>query len=254
MPYFLFSPITWGLLLALVLLLSWRRLARAWRMAGIVAGLLLLLLCTPLGANTLERMLESLAPEAARCTPRDTGPIVLLSGGFEHEPRDIDDYAAFTLETWNRVRAAADLWRETGKGELWITGGGPYRIKESAIQGRLAADWKVPASALRLETQSTTTWESAFALAPALPGRVRLVTSPPHRARALLAFEAAGIDTCLHDTGTDVIEFESPGYLLPQVSAIEKTENAIYELVGIAYYRFREWRLASAAGEATAAQ
>ena len=243
MPYFLFSPITWGLLLALALLLSWRRLSRAWRTAGVVAGVLLLVLCMPLGANALQRVLESLAPSSVHCTQRDTGPIVLLSGGFEHEPRDADDYAAFTLETWNRVRAAADLWRQGGKGELWITGGGPYRFKESALQGRLASDWDVPASALRIETTSTTTWESAFALKPALSGqKLRLVTSPAHRARALFAFEAAGLDACVQDTGSDVISFGSLGYLLPQVSAIEKAENAIYELVGIAYYRIRKLR------------
>jgi uncharacterized SAM-binding protein YcdF (DUF218 family) len=243
MPYFLFSPITWALLLALALLLSWRRLSRAWRTAGVVAGVLLLVLCMPFGANLLERVVEGLAPAPTHCTQRDTGPIVLLSGGFEHAPRDADDYAAFTPETWNRVRAAADVWRRSGKGELWITGGGPYRFKESALQARLASDWDVPVSALRIETQSTTTWESAFALKPALSGqKLRLVTSPAHRARALFAFEAAGFEACVQDTGSDVIAFGSLGYLLPQVSAIEKSENAIYELVGIAYYRIRKLR------------
>jgi uncharacterized SAM-binding protein YcdF (DUF218 family) len=204
---------------------------------------LLLVLCMPLGANALQRVLESLAPPSVHCSQRDTGPIVLLSGGLEYEPRDADDYAAFTLETWNRVRAAADLWRRGGKGELWITGGGPYRFKESELQGRLASDWDVPVSALRIETQSTTTWESAFALKPALSGqKLRLVTSPAHRARALFAFEAAGFDACVQDTGSDVVSFGRLGYLLPQVSAIEKSENAIYELVGNAYYRIRKLR------------
>jgi uncharacterized SAM-binding protein YcdF (DUF218 family) len=193
-------------------------------------------------------VLESLAPPSVHCTQRDTGPIVLLSGGLEYEPRDVDDYAAFTLETWNRVRAAADLWRQSGKGELWITGGGPYRIKESALQGRLASDWDVPASALRIETGSSTTWESAFALKPALSGqKLRLVTSPAHRARALFAFEAAGFDACVQDAGSDVVSFESLGHLLPQASAIGKAENAIYELVGIAYYRIRKLRGTDAA-------
>ncbi len=58
----------------------------------------------------------------------------------------------------------------------------------------------------------------------------------------MFAFEAAGLDACVQDTGSDVISFGSLGYLLPQVSAIEKAENAIYELVGIAYYRIRKLR------------
>lgn len=243
MPYFMFSPVTWGLLLGLVLLLSRRRLTRAWRLVGGVAGLLLLVLCMPLGANTLERLLESLVPARAYCTQADAGPVVLLSGGFEQEPGGVGDYAAFTLESWNRVRAATELWHRSGTGELWITGGGPYRTKEAAMQGRLAGDWGVPASALRLDTRSNTTWDSAFMLAPALSDRkVRLVTSPWHRARALFAFEAAGSAACMHDTGTNVVPFESVGYLLPQASAIGKSENALYELVGIAWYRFREFR------------
>ena len=251
MPYFLLSPLTWGLLLALALLLSWRRLARAWRVAGIVAGLLLLVLCMPLGANTLERILESRVPADAYCRQGDTGPIVLLAGGFEHAPRDAGDFAAFTLESWNRVRAATDLWHQGSAGALWITGGGTYRFKESAMLAGLAQDWDVPASALRIESASTTTWESAFALAPALSGsKARVVTSPWHRARARLAFDAAGVDACVQDTGSEVVPFEGPGYLLPQTSAIEKAENAIYELVGIAYYRFREFRNARNAARA----
>jgi uncharacterized SAM-binding protein YcdF (DUF218 family) len=98
----------------------------------------------------------------------------------------------------------------------------------------------VPAAAIRTETRSTDTRGSARALAPALRGaRVRLVTSPPHRARAFGAFRAAGIDACLHDTGSDVVPFESIGYLVPQASAIGKSETALHELAGIAWYRLR---------------
>ena len=243
MPYFLFSPLTWGLLWGLLLLLAWGRLSRAWRGVGVAVGVVVLVMCMPLGANLLEYALESRVKESSRCTGQDAGPIVVLSGGFEYEPLAADDYATFTLETWSRTRAATDLWKKTGAGELWISGGGPFRYKESEMQARLAADWQVPASAMHLESESTTTWESAFALAPLLSGkRIRLVTSPPHRARALLAFEAAGIDTCLDMQGTDFATYGSPAYFLPQVSAVEKSENALYEMVGILYYRFLEWR------------
>ena len=248
MPYFLFSPLTWGLAWGLLLLFAWRRLTRRWRGVGVGVGLLILVMCMPLGANLLEYALESRLKASSRCTPQDTGPIVVLSGGFEYEPVSAEDYATFTLETWSRTRAATELWLKSGKGELWISGGGPFRFKESEMQARLARDWKVPASALHLESESTTTWESAFALAPHLSGkRVRLVTSPPHRVRALVALEAAGVDTCVEDAlGTDVAAYGGPAYFLPQVSAVEKSENALYEMVGILYYRFLAWREARA--------
>lgn len=243
MPYFLFSPLTWGLAWGLLLLFSWNRLSRVWRGIGVGIGAVILVLCMPLGANLLEYALESRVKQTTRCTQQDAGPIVVLSGGFEYEPLAVDDYATFTLETWSRTRAATDLWKKAGTGELWISGGGPFRFKESEMQARLAVDWDVPASALRLESKSRTTWESAFALAPLLSGqRVRLVTSPPHRARALVAFEAAGIDVCLDMQGTDFASYGSLAYFLPQVSAIEKSENALYEMVGILYYRYLEWR------------
>lgn len=240
MPYFLFSPVAWALPLLLVVLLAWRRLARGWRVAGIAAGALLLLACMPLGANALERLLESVVPRAATCTAADRGPIVALAGGFEHAPRREDDYAALTLESWDRLRAATELWHQRDEGELWITGGGPLPIKEATMLARLAVDWQVPPAAIRTETRSTSTWESAFALAPALRGhRARLVTSPWHRARALHAFRRAGMDACLHDTGSDVVPFDGIGHLVPQASAIAKSETALYELVGLAWYRMR---------------
>jgi uncharacterized SAM-binding protein YcdF (DUF218 family) len=240
MPYFLFSPIAWAVPLLLVMLVAWRRLARGWRIAGIATGALLLLACMPIGANALERLLEALAPRGAMCAVADEGPIVVLAGGFEHAPRREDDYAAFTLESWDRLRAATELWHHRGDGVLWITGGGPLRIKEATMLARLAADWQVPPAAIRTEARSTSTWESAFALAPALRGqRARLVTSPWHRARALYAFRKAGVEACLHDTGSDVVPFDGVGHLVPQASAIAKSETVLYELVGLVWYRMR---------------
>jgi len=243
MPYYLFSPLTWGLLCGLVLLLGWRRLSRACRGVGIALGLIFLVLCMPVGANLLEYTLESLVSESDGCTARDTGPVVVLSGGFEFEPTAADDYTSFTLETWTRTRAATNLWHRTDKGQFWISGGGPFRFKESEMQARVVTEWQVPASAVRIETESTTTWESAVRLAPVFAGqKVRLVTSPPHRARALQAFRAAGIDTCVDLRDSDIATYGNPAYFLPQSSALEKAEAALYEMVGIVYYHFLEWR------------
>lgn len=246
MSHSLFSPLAWGLLLALLLLLLWRRLTHRWRVAGALLGLLLLALCAPLGANALVLALESLAPADAHCAQRDaspdTSPIVVLSGGFERAPRDLDDYAALNRATWKRLRAAVDLWRTQRAGALWIAGGGPYRVKESAMLARLASDWKVPVSALRIETQSTTTWDSAFALKRALPQRIRLVTSAMHLPRAGIAFRAAGFSACAQASDSEVVPFDGLGYWLPQASAIAKSEAALHELVGMVYYRYRLYR------------
>jgi uncharacterized SAM-binding protein YcdF (DUF218 family) len=241
--YLLFSPLTWATLLALLLPLAWRRLGRAWRVLGIAAAAAMLLLCAPLGANGLERLLETRVRADARCTPADAGPIVLLAGGLDREPAGPDDFAALTDDNWARVRAATWLWRRGG-GELWISGGGVYRYKESDMLRALARDWGVPDASIRTEAASTSTWDSAFALAPLLAGRrVRLVTSPWHGARALLALRAAGIDACVQAAGSEVVPFSGPAYLVPQGSAVEKAGNALYEFAGMAWYRLRAARL-----------
>ena len=51
MPYFALSPITWSLLLGLLLLLSWTRLSRPWRALGV--GLWVVLLLAGLYAGAL---------------------------------------------------------------------------------------------------------------------------------------------------------------------------------------------------------
>jgi uncharacterized SAM-binding protein YcdF (DUF218 family) len=243
MPYYVLSPLSWAIVLAVVLAVAWRRLSRGWRTAGVALGAVFWLLAAPLGANTLQWTLESMAARSGYCAGDDGAPIVLLSGGFEREAVDVDDYVAFRFETWRRVRAAVDTWHRSGGGDLWIAGGGPYRVKESAVQARLARDWRVPASALRVDTESGTTWESAFVLRGVLPQRVRLVTSPAHQPRSLLAFRAAGFDACLVDIGSDRARFHGLLSLWPQVSSLEKAELAIYELVGLAWYRLRELRM-----------
>ena len=117
MPYFLFSPLTWGLLWGLLLLLAWGRLSRAWRGVGVAVGVVILVMCMPLGANLLEYALESRVKESSRCTGQDAGPIVVLSGGFEY------DYARagrgeHTLTALADSGAWAQLrFRVTGVGE-----------------------------------------------------------------------------------------------------------------------------------------
>ena len=55
MPYFALSPITWSLLLGLLLLLSWTRLSRPWRALGVGLWVVLLLLCAPLALHAQQQ-------------------------------------------------------------------------------------------------------------------------------------------------------------------------------------------------------
>lgn len=238
MYHLLLSPMTWGLLLAALLWLTWSRLWAPVRALGIVLMFAVLMLCTPLAANALIGDLESRVPASAHCAAPGT-PIVVLAGGLEGEPRADDDYAALTQASWRRLRGAVELWRTDPRSPLVIAGGGPFAIKEASLLARLAQDWGVPASALRTEVASTTTWESAFALRGTLPARIRLVSSAAHLPRALLSFHSAGFQPCAHASDSAYVPMGSIGYFLPQVSAVEKTQTALYEMAGMINYRMR---------------
>ncbi len=53
LPDYALSPLTYALLLALILVLSWRRLPRMLRAAGVAVEIVLLLLMAPVRANLL---------------------------------------------------------------------------------------------------------------------------------------------------------------------------------------------------------
>ncbi|MGO4220699.1 YdcF family protein [Lysobacter sp. TAF61] len=239
MHLILLSPITWGLLLAAVLLLGWSRMGTALRAIGVVLVMAVLVLCMPLGGNALLGHVESQLPDDARCQAPGT-PIVVLAGGLDDEPRADDDYAALTLASWRRLFGAVSLWRSSPGTPLVIAGGGPFRIKESAVLASLARDWGVPSTVLRTESDSTTTWESAMALRGTLPARIRLVSSAEHLPRALLSFRAAGFQPCVEASDSSYMPAGGIGYFLPQTSGVEKSQTALYEMAGMVSYRMRE--------------
>lgn len=243
MRHLLLSPMTWGLLWLAVTWLAWRRVGRLARTVLVLAGVLILLLCTPLGANALIRLVESRTTPAMRCdaAPADYrgAPIVVLSGGLREAPRAQDDYIALTPSSWRRLRGGVELWRGDTSAPMVISGGGPFETREATVLVNLARDWGVPAAQLRAEAQSANTWESATALRGTLPPRVRVVTSATHLPRALEAFRAVGFQPCGHASDSAYVSPGSIGYLLPQLSAMAKTQLALYELAGTVSYRLR---------------
>ena len=243
MHHILLSPMTWALLWGVATWWRWRRSGVVLRSALVLSGLWILLLCTPLGANALVRMVESRVSPAQRCDAGWNGvPIVVLAGGFADEPRSRDDYIALTPSSWRRLRGGVELWRTDPRAVLMIAGGGPYPVKESTVLANLARDWGVSEALLREEAESLNTWESAMQLRGMLPARVRVVSSAAHLPRTLIAFRAAGFAVCAHASDSAYVPFETWGYLLPQLSAMQKTYMAMYELAGMASYGWRARR------------
>lgn len=106
----------------------------------------------------------------------------------------------------------------------------------------------VAPTALRVEGTSNSTWENARALGalqPALPRDLVLVTSAVHMPRARYAMAKAGFNACEIAADRKRIPFGLPGYLIPRSSALDKTEIALHEIVGLVYYRWLDARSSS---------
>jgi uncharacterized SAM-binding protein YcdF (DUF218 family) len=252
MPNYAFSPLTYALLLALVLGLSWRRLPRAARIVGLVLEAVLLLSMAPLGANLLIWSVESRAPSPQACSLPTPTTVLVLSGGTHRVPRSPDDFPALDATSLHRLFAGIVLWRNTPGAHLVIAGGG-RRVPESVLLAGLAERMGVPRDAIRTEEHSHTTWENALyasRLSPAVSRRVWLVTSSLHMPRALGAFRAFGFQPCAWPSESLYQGFSpSLGYFMPQSSSLAKADLAIHELIGGIVYRALEWKHRREAGK-----
>ena len=247
--HLLFSPLSWSVGLALLLALAWQWLPRGFCLLGLAIETALVMAMTPLGANGLVRIVESRVPPLQTCKAPTPGTIVVLTGGLSRRARSPDDFAAANVQSLHRLFAAVELWRRLPDAHLVISGGGVNRIAESAVLAALAERLGVPAAAIRTETHSLSTWQSArdvAALSPAVPRRIWLVSSALHLPRALLAFRTAGFQACAWPSES---RYLAPNgsffYYVPQSSSLLKMEEAVHELVGGWDY---DWRARHTSG------
>lgn len=236
------SPLGFGLLLALALWLSRRRLPRWLLRAGIVLELGCLLLATPFGANLLLRAQERRVGVDAACEREPPSTIVLLAGGMRRDAGDGGDVGALGESSLQRTLGAADLFARMPRARLVVSGGRHRDAIVSREMASFATRLGVPTEAIRVEGRSLTTWENAFqvrALDPPLPQRIWLVTSAVHLPRALLAFRAAGFEPCGWPVDRRAAAFAGWTDLLPGGSAIARSEAVLHEWIGEMAYRWR---------------
>lgn len=251
-PIYATSPLSWAVALLVLLALTWRVLPRALRWAGIVIGVVLVALMTPLGAAGMTHVAVARVPPVQACPAPTPDTVVVLGGGFSYPPGSSDDYGSLSTAGLQRVFAAVALWEKLPGAKLVVAGGGGGRIRESVPMANLAIRMGVPASSVEIEERSRNTWQNArnvAALSPALPKRIWLVSSPMHLPRALTAFRAWGFEPCAWPSGAPK---DNPdlglGAFVPQGGSTRKTAIAFHELIGGVEYRFLAWRLARRGG------
>lgn len=222
-----------------------------WR-AGLAWAAVAVLAMTPMVANALVSWLESQHATAATCATSPPAVAVVLAGGVDTVPTDVADLPALAITSRRRIERAVEWWHQR-PGRTLIIAGGPDlagAIPTADLMADYARRLGVATTALQIEGRSASTWENAHALAqlqPALARRVGLVTSAIHLPRARYAMARAGFEVCAIPADPRRIPFGLPGYLIPRSSALHKTEAALHELVGLAYYRWLDMRSAPAA-------
>lgn len=247
-PRSLILPPSSLFLLILIGLAIWRRWPRTGRSlaaAGVAAlALLSVTAVADLFVRPLERMTRPLhAPERAGAQ----AIVVLAAGRLRDAPeyggRDIPDYIALA-----RLRYAAHLQRRTELPVL-VSGGTagepragerPYSLGD-AMATALREDFGVPVR--WVEARSRDTAENAAYSAALLREdevrRVLLVTDAMHMARARAAFERAGLEVVDAPTMFFTGQARSIHAWIPSAEGLRRSWYALYELIGIAWYRLR---------------
>src|SRR5579875_2937898 len=218
-PIYATSPLPCALVLLVLLAVFWARLPGGVRWAAIVIEVLLVAVMTPLGADTLARMLEARVPPARTCAAPVPTTIVVLAG--------------------------VALWRRIPDARLVIVGGGGWRIREAVPMADLATRMGVPESSIEIEDRSRNTWENAqdvAALSPRVPRRIWLVSSGMHLPRALAAFRAWGFAPCAWPSDLPSARLQLwPGAFIPQGQSVQRAGVALHELIGGVEYAVRAW-------------
>lgn len=238
-------------LLIAVGLMIWRRWPIAGRIVAATGLAVLAFLSTTAGARIFVAPLEHLTSPLQQPEHAGAQAIVVLAAGRvrsapEFGGRDIPDYVALA-----RLRYAARLQRRTGLPILVSGGNGSSGVDPSA-DDRAYTKADAMASALRedfgvpvrwTETRSRDTGENATYSAALLRAdsitRVLLVTDAMHMPRARAAFERAGLDVISAPTMFFSAQPRQYAGWIPSAEGMRRSWYAIYELLGIAWYRLR---------------
>jgi uncharacterized SAM-binding protein YcdF (DUF218 family) len=232
-------------------LLLWRRRPRAGRIVAGTGLALLAWLSTTAGAGLFVAPLERLTRPLQVLEHTGAQAIVVLAAGRltnapEYGSRDIPDYLALA-----RLRYAAHLQRRTGLPVLVSGSNGASGIdptgadraysKADAMAVALREDFGVPVKwiePLARDTGENATCSAAL-LQPDGIKRVLLVTDAMHMPRARAAFERAGLEVVDAPTMFYSDQADGLGGWLPSAEGMRRSWYAVYELLGIAWYRLR---------------
>jgi len=238
----LLPPLSLFLVYGIGLMLRDRRIGRTLSASAIA---LLFVLSTQAGAWLVVHPLENLAAPLSSGVHSDAQAIVVLAAGRlrsnpEYENQSIPDYISLA-----RLRYTAKLHHETSLPVL-VSGGAA--IPEEGIPP-LSSDMAIT---LQNEFATPVTWQedmssntaenaeySAQILKKAGIQRILLVTDAMHMPRAMMMFEQQGIKVVAAPTMFFTNDTLGLPELIPGVEGLRRSNYAIYEWLGILWYKLR---------------
>lgn len=212
----------------------------AWATVALTAGYFWV--ATPLGANVMLRAVEGDPAAAPACRGvAASEAIVALAGGVSHSDSQDPPVSRLKEASFRRTISAAALTVSSRDARLILSGGSGYPEGEAELMRELAVAFGVPPDRIVVEPRSRSTAESAALVGGIVRRlgikRIHLVTSALHMRRAARSFEAQGIRVCRHPVDWRQVPLDLRFVLLPQISAMEKSTDAIREIMAGLWYR-----------------
>lgn len=193
---------------------------------------------TPVVASRLIQSIQAACP-AIDSLSGGGDAIVILGGGVRSHAPEYGDRPDLNADELERLRHGARLHRATGR-PILVTGGSPEGSEPEALLMRDVLEKDFGAVTRWIEPDSRTTRENAINSARILKAeglkRIYLVSQGWHLARAVRAFESAGLKVTPAGTGCKKVSGIRWLQFLPHPEALEMSYWSMHEWVGILWY------------------
>lgn len=240
----LIDPIGLLFLLSLIFLsvLAFKRLNLCLLLAsGIWLGSIFFV-SAPVLVNPMLLHFENQFVEEPACL--QSQPIVLLGGGVDSRARRADETHYMAHRTFVRTTKVKELAKRFPDAPILIAGGALLEVQEAAVMGHYLRETGIAEARIYEEGQSSNTFENAVNIKTlidelAFDKHITLVTSALHMKRAKAVIEKQGLTVCAVAVDRHGIK-NIPLYALwPQISAMNKFDLLLHEVVGLVFYKFK---------------
>jgi uncharacterized SAM-binding protein YcdF (DUF218 family) len=230
----------------------WRRRSRTW-LTGLVLMYWILSLpaCSAAIEASLDRGYAPLTP--AEAEDFDLHTIVILGGGIESYYENGRVISTLSESTASRVLEGARLYALLDDPWVIASGGGggqsplqSDRVPESRAMRQALVALGVPDGRILEESASTDTRQEAVNIragfAEQVGGKFALVTSATHMRRALVTFQAVGLQP-VPSPAQDHAGASATGFqgVLPSLDSLSASSFVLREYMALVYYGLRGW-------------